>query len=96
MTPADFTIYMDRDEAFAGDKSNGHVIKGAFDAKDATLSACQTFWDMNDGWEWMRDGCTLYSVDDHGNVLRHEIGAPDFDPVFYVPYGTPEYDGGTK
>ena len=81
-------VFSELHDAQAMEHSEGHEIE-AFDVQDAVTEACDKLWSDNDGWEWMRDGCTLYSVDPTGTILKHEIGPPDFTPEFYVPDGEP-------
>lgn len=55
--------------------------------EDAVQSAASHFYDNCDGWEWMKNGCTLYSVMEGDTcVFAHEVSV-EFQPVFYASLG---------
>lgn len=83
-------VYCELQDAIEGDDTLAFSVDHAFDRADAVNAACDHFWSNNDGWEWMRDGCTLYSVSDGGVIFKHEVGSPDFTPNFYAPDGEEE------
>ena len=80
-----FEVFTELHDAVA--REHGFVVERAFDAGDAATDACSEFWNNNDGWEWMRNGCTIYSVDSDGTIRRHVVGPPDFTPEFYADDG---------
>ncbi|MBG6178541.1 hypothetical protein IWQ55_006399 [Labrenzia sp. EL_208] len=54
-----------------------------WDAAGAAETAAHTFWNENDGWEWMKDGAD-FEVRQVGQteVVKVSISV-DFEPVFY-------------
>jgi hypothetical protein len=82
---AKFEVFFDLTDA--KNRDGGVVVKRALDAGDAVTDACSEFWNECDGQEWMRNGCTLYSVDSEGTMRKHEVGPPDFTPEFYADDG---------